>query len=75
MWSTEGKTVNSILIRNPGDVDVTVNGEPVAGGSSYVIVNNGLPGELDDSKYNIVFDPNTAGTAPQVVIREKIYKG
>ncbi len=73
-WDTRGKNVNAILIRNAGDVNITVNNEPVAAASTYQVINNGLEGELDISQYDIVFDPATAGVAPQVVIREKIYK-
>lgn len=72
--TTKGKRVNAILFRNPGDVDIFINNEIVAGGSSYQVINNGQPGEVDDTDYSIVFDPATAGTAPQCVIRYKIYK-
>lgn len=73
-WETKNKKVNAILFRNAGDVDITINNEPVAAGSTYQVINNGLDGDIDTTNYKIFFDSATAGTAPKVVIREKIYK-
>lgn len=57
--NTEVYNCNAVIFINHGTVDAIVNDEPLLAGTATVpkgiIINNGNPGEIDQTQYNITF--------------------
>jgi len=51
---------NAVLIKNTGEVDVQINNFPLAPGDTFTS-NLLVPQMIDDTIYNITFDPSATG--------------
>lgn len=79
-WSTGknsklSENVSSIVFENKGDVKAYINGTyPLEPGESTPTIGTAHPDAVDETIYEVSFDPNSVGVAPLVTaIYTKVY--